>query len=206
MEMIRCPRCAKEIPDVSRFCRRCGSAVAWRAAMPGVVVPPPRERVNRATTLMTVTTPRATRKESIITAGRKPNSGSGAGAFAILAAVGMVCFVNLQVRRGISLPATAVPTPMPHTVRYPLPAPPRAPRISPPVSYPIPLRSTAPTGAVRPPLPPSPPSGSIIIIEPPAAPWQWDDEEQQGRSARDQRTGTHESTPPNRYERRPASR
>ena len=31
MELIRCPQCAKEIPDVSRFCRRCGSAVAWGA-------------------------------------------------------------------------------------------------------------------------------------------------------------------------------
>lgn len=33
MDLIRCPQCAKEIPDVSRFCRRCGSAVAWGAAM-----------------------------------------------------------------------------------------------------------------------------------------------------------------------------
>ena len=33
MELIRCPQCAKEIPDVSRFCRRCGSAVAWGAML-----------------------------------------------------------------------------------------------------------------------------------------------------------------------------
>lgn len=32
MELIRCPQCAKEIPDVSRFCRRCGSVVAWGAS------------------------------------------------------------------------------------------------------------------------------------------------------------------------------
>jgi hypothetical protein len=120
--------------------------------------------------------------------------------------MGLVGIVN--VRRTVSLPAT----PMPHTVRYPLPAQsptlpalPRPPRVSPPVSYPIPLRSHAPAGAVRPPVPPSPPPGSIIIVEPPAAPWQWDWDEH-GQAARDQRTGTQESTAPNRYDRRPASR
>jgi hypothetical protein len=207
MDMIRCPRCAKEIPDVSRFCRRCGSAVAWRAAMPPVIAPPPPlARMNRATTL---TSPRPAQRESIITAGRKSNSVSGAGAFAILAAVGLVCFVNVNVRRAVSLPAT----PAPRIVRYPLPAQspalpalPRTPRrVSPPVSYPIPLRSNAPAGSIRPPLPPSPPPGSIIIVEPPAAPWQWDEDEQE-RSARDPRTGTQESTAPHRYERRPPSR
>ena len=29
MELIRCPRCAKEIPDSSRYCRRCGCTVGW---------------------------------------------------------------------------------------------------------------------------------------------------------------------------------
>ena len=32
MELIRCPRCAKEIPDLSRFCRRCGCSVGWGLA------------------------------------------------------------------------------------------------------------------------------------------------------------------------------
>jgi hypothetical protein len=32
MELIRCPRCAKEIPDVSRFCRRCGTSMGWGLA------------------------------------------------------------------------------------------------------------------------------------------------------------------------------
>lgn len=32
MELIRCPRCAKEIPDVSRFCRRCGASMGWGLA------------------------------------------------------------------------------------------------------------------------------------------------------------------------------
>jgi hypothetical protein len=36
MDLIRCPQCAKEIPDVSRFCRRCGSAVAWGATATAV--------------------------------------------------------------------------------------------------------------------------------------------------------------------------
>jgi hypothetical protein len=201
MEMIRCPRCAKEIPDVSRFCRRCGSAIAWRPAVPPAVIPALPQWGNQARTL---TPPRpARRAPAAVTSGQKTGGGSGAGAFAILAAVGMVCFVNHQVRRAVLLPPT------PNTVRYQspalpaLPAPPRPPRVSPPVSYPIPLRSNTP-GAVRPPVPPSPP-GSVIVIQPPTAPWPWDADEREP-SARGERTGTRESTAPNRYDRRPASR
>lgn len=38
--LIRCPRCWKHVPDTSKFCRRCGSALVRAAPVP----PPPLER------------------------------------------------------------------------------------------------------------------------------------------------------------------
>lgn len=37
LDLIRCPRCAKQIPTVSRFCRRCGCATLMSIPLP----PPP---------------------------------------------------------------------------------------------------------------------------------------------------------------------
>ena len=205
MEMIRCPRCAKEVPDVSRFCRRCGSALAWRTTLsPSVLIPSFSQRDNPARTLIPPRPARKAQAAMTTTTTRKTCAGDGSGAFALLAAVGMLFFLKSFALRTVSLP----PSP-PSSVRYQFPALPalpsssRPPRVSPPVSYPIPLRSNTP-GAVSPPLPPGPP-GSIIVVEPPAAPWPWEVDEY-GRPPRVRRSGTNESTAPNRSGRVPAER
>ena len=40
MDMVRCPRCAKQIPSMSRFCGRCGCAVSRTGGF-GMQAPPP---------------------------------------------------------------------------------------------------------------------------------------------------------------------
>ena len=47
MEMIRCPRCAREIPDFSHFCRRCGCAIVWRGQFGGAAAGVPAAVLSR---------------------------------------------------------------------------------------------------------------------------------------------------------------
>jgi hypothetical protein len=152
MEMIRCPRCAREIPDSSRFCRRCGCAIVWRTQrVPAAAVAfPPAVQPSRPATLNTPrqATPASNPKPTV----RSSGSG-GAGVFAIFAAAGLVCFVNYHAvmrpmrpptRTGTvryeSSPATPV---FPPDVSPPYMAPP------PPPAYPIPARTNAPSGTSR---------------------------------------------------------
>jgi len=191
MEMIRCPRCAREIPDFSRFCRRCGCAIVWRGQIGAAAIPPIPAQVNRgAVTLGSgrqakpVTKPPPNRVKPSV---RSSGSG-GAGIFAIFAAAGLVCFVNYHaVMRPVSTPA----------VRYQLPAMPEigvaegeevsAPYLAPPpprryVSQPpprtLPMPRTA--GALR------SPDGIIATPPPPpVSPWDTDRYRPSPRDERD---------------------
>jgi hypothetical protein len=206
MEMIRCPRCAREIPDFSHFCRRCGCAIVWRGQFSGAAagVPPVVEQPYRPTTLgsgrqvkAVKASPPARVKPSV----RSSGSG-GAGIFAILAAAGLVCFVNYHaVMRPVSTPAR---------VRYQqIPAMPEMPAEreditaapyvvpQPPPSYPPPPQHNASSSWSRryvtqpPPTVPMPrtpgaqrtPDG--IIVMPPVSPWEAD--HRYGSSPRDER-------------------
>jgi hypothetical protein len=171
MEMIRCPRCAREIPDFSRFCRRCGCAIVWRgqigaaAAAAAVAVPPIPTQVNRAITLGSslqakpVKPPPARVKPSV----RSSGSG-GAGIFAIFAAAGLVCFVNYHaVMRPVSTPPRVRYQQIPAMPEMPaereeVSSPFVVPPLPAPPSYPVPLRSNASSGYSRRYVPQPPPT------------------------------------------------
>jgi len=200
MDMIRCPRCAREIPDFSRFCRRCGCAIVWRGQAGGaaVTIPPIPAQFNRATTLGSARQVKAAKltssppnrvKPSVRTAGS-----GGAGIFAIFAAAGLVCFVNYHaVMRPVSKPAVRYQTLPPMPVMPPetedVSSPFTTPSAAPP-SYPVPLRSNASSGYSRRYVPEPPPTVPMprttgaprtpdgIIILPP---------ERYGSSPRDER-------------------
>lgn len=109
MEMIRCPRCAREIPDFSRFCRRCGCAIVWRGQFGAPAVPPiPPVAVQpgRPTTLGNSRSVKAVKSPTPARVKPSVRSGSGgAGIFAIFAAAGLVCFINYHaVMRPVSAP------------------------------------------------------------------------------------------------------
>jgi hypothetical protein len=178
MDMIRCPRCAREIPDFSRFCRRCGCAIVWRGQIGAATVPPLPATINRTITLGSprqtsgVTSPPAIPvKPSVRTAGS-----GGAGIFAILAAAGLVCFVNYHaVMRPMSAPAQrsvryeSEPmfpsmTPEAEEVATPYVVPLPAPR-----SYPVPLRSNvSPSSSRR--YAPTPQAPPVPMPRTPGAP------------------------------------
>jgi len=164
MDMIRCPRCAREIPDFSRFCRRCGCAIVWRGQGGGaaVTIPPIPAQSNRPTTLgsarqvKTAKPPPNRVKPSVRTSGS-----GGAGIFAIFAAAGLVCFVNYHaVMRPVSRPAVR------HQHLSPLPAMPSQSEEEsgsyvvplPPASYPVPLRSDSSSRYSRRYVPQAPPT------------------------------------------------
>ena len=206
MEMIRCPRCAREIPDFSRFCRRCGCAIVWRGQFgaPAIpAVPPVALQPSRPTTLgssrqvKAVKSPAARVKPSV-------RSGSGgAGIFAIFAAAGLVCFINYHaVMRPVSAPTRVryqqVP-PMPemtterediapYLVPTPVPAPayPQAP----------PQRNASSSWSRRyvpqppptvplPHTPGAPRAPDGIIVTPPVSPWEADHFRSSPRDERD---------------------
>jgi hypothetical protein len=171
MDMIRCPRCAREIPDFSRFCRRCVCAIVWRGQVgAAVTIPTIPAQSDRPTMLGSArqvktakpASPPPTRvKPSVRTAGS-----GGAGIFAIFAAAGLVCFVNYHaVMRPMSAPRVRYPqTPSmrampaePEEVSSPFVAP-LPPPSYPPPSYPVPLRSNASSGYSRRYVPQPPPT------------------------------------------------
>jgi hypothetical protein len=142
MDMIRCPRCAREIPDTSRFCRRCGCAIVWRAElMPPM--PPIPQVAPKPTTLKAPVTPRTAKPKACST-------GGGGGLFALLALGGMVCFVNYHaVVKPMERPAPRVnfqpiprfPTDPAHYNYTPTPvrtSPSRSPWLVPPPPMPQP--------------------------------------------------------------------
>ena len=151
MELIRCPRCAREIPDSSRFCRRCGCAIVWRNQTTALVAPVPAAgfptepmRQSRPTTTA------AGRPKTPPT--RRSGGGGGAGVFAIFAAAGLFFFVNYHVAMR---PAMA-----------PRPAPVVTPFSPPGVQW----RSSAQWRTV-PPAPPAPPGTTMWLDEPESASW-----------------------------------
>jgi len=157
MDMIRCPRCAREIPDTSRFCRRCGCAIVWRAELLPPMPPNPQV-APKPTTLKPPATPRT------ITC-KGSTTGGGGGLFALLALGGMICFVNYH----------AVVKPMERPVpRVNFQTLPKLPAV-PPSHYnytSTPVR-TAPAPSRWPfPTPPMPQPPSVRI-NPPQAPVYW---------------------------------
>jgi hypothetical protein len=157
MDIIRCPRCAKEIPDVSRFCRRCGCALAWRSmAMPAVIPPVP----GSGGRTRTLTQAKPARPE--------PKAGGvGAGTLIIFTVVAAGFLVRHHaVVRPIALPSEP-------DIQYMSP-----PYITPaPVQRP--MRNSAGSSVVKPqryPVPQLPtPLGPRVIQPPPAPqPWNWD--------------------------------
>jgi hypothetical protein len=202
MEMIRCPRCAREIPDFSRFCRRCGCAIVWRAQIaPASIVPPlPHVQAHRVVTLSPPRQAKPAKKPAVRSSG-----GGGAGVFAIFAAAGLVCFVNYHA---VMRPVMRTPPPRMGTVRYQSPSmPPLPPDLNappflappPPPSYPKPLRSGA--------APSSPrryaPQAQRPVVPMPIAPVPpaWDSDYRYG-SPRDERDPSAESSPSDRSSRR----
>lgn len=155
MDILRCPRCAKEIPDTSRFCRRCGSALAWRVGRivlppPPLLVPPPALPRSYDRTGAAVATAPARPPTRRSAAASKKSSGGGGWVILVPIFAGILYFntSRLSARRN-TMPATPRPVPSFDSSRYPYnyrpvtPAPTR-----PPQTYPKPLRST-PGGNTR---------------------------------------------------------
>ena len=172
MDMIRCPRCAREIPDTSRFCRRCGCAIVWRAElMPPM--PPIPQVAPKPTTLKPPTTPRTTKPKACTT-------GGGGGLFALLALGGMVCFVNYHaVMRPVVRPTPRVNV-QPAIPRFPTDPPGHFNYTATPARG-APGRSP---WLVPPPPMPQPPT---VRIGPSQAPIYWGPYDQ-GRAWQDRRT------------------
>jgi hypothetical protein len=106
VETIRCPRCAKELPDHSVFCRRCGCALARRVPpqqlMPPIIPPiaPPTARVQAS---VQVTPPPPAPRPA-------KKSSSGPGIVVILGVIAAVAFFNSRL--SVKKPAIA-PKPLP---------------------------------------------------------------------------------------------
>jgi len=93
MELIRCPRCAKEVPATSQFCRRCGYTIAWNiATAPSPKIAPIQRPVAKPVAAIP---PRAAHRPAPPTPS-KPRKSGIFGIFAILGAI--ICFSNLSLR------------------------------------------------------------------------------------------------------------
>lgn len=173
MEMIRCPRCAREIPDFSRFCRRCGCAIVWRGQIGAATIPAfSNQSFGAAAPTTTLKKPRETCATRAKAPTVRSSGGGGAGVFAIFAAAGLVCFVNYHA---VLRP---VPAPVRSTPAYQTPAFPEVTTVPP--SYSAPMRSSAVSSRRYVPTYPMPrtqgaprtPEGIIITPpQPPAPPW-----------------------------------
>ncbi|HEY7118640.1 MAG TPA: zinc-ribbon domain-containing protein, partial [Tepidisphaeraceae bacterium] len=139
MDLIRCPRCAKEIPDVSRFCRRCGCSIAW--GMAGVVPPPVIPGLpgrgafssdRPAATPSNRCGPRRTKSWPQCTTRKSGGGGSGA-VLTMLGIAAVTFFMHLQ--RTTTHPVLTPPA-FPNSVRYHPPRP-----LESPMTYPMPMRS-----------------------------------------------------------------
>jgi len=161
MDMIRCPRCAREIPDTSRFCRRCGCAIVWRAELLPPVIATPQEAPRKPITLNKPLTQRTLKQKSWRCQGG--SAGGGGGLFALLAMGGMICFVNYH----------AVVRPVRPTPTVNFPTPPTLPMIPRTHISATRVRTTpAPARWMMPPAPPVP-SRPPVVIEPPQGPIYW---------------------------------
>jgi hypothetical protein len=147
MDIVRCPRCAKEVPDASRFCRRCGCSLAFRSAtFTAPVVPPeipplpplPHLYDNRrggGVAAATVTRRPATRR----TPPQAKNASGGGGGVVVLLGIGAAFMLAQSSVR----PKGWCPPPAPRAVTERPYAYPRSfdriERPTPPVSHPLPL-------------------------------------------------------------------
>jgi hypothetical protein len=172
MELIRCPRCAREIPEASRFCRRCGCAIAWRIGPPNVDVAPPAPPRRPPT----VEKPLAKRVPVRVC---KTSSGGGSGIFTLLAVAVFIFFARYHATTRPMTPRTPAAPMLPQQPAFPRTTPslqfapmtlsptPQAP----PASYPKPLRSnSAESSRTR--------TGANVWVGPsePPPPYQWDDD------------------------------
>jgi hypothetical protein len=103
MELMRCPRCEKEIPDVSRFCRRCGCALSRYGsvgAAAAVVMTMPVARAAPA-----LSWPAGMSAASPAHTAAKKTTGSGRGAFVLLGVMGTgLAFRTLVAPQAVSRP------------------------------------------------------------------------------------------------------
>jgi hypothetical protein len=200
MELIRCPRCAKEIPDLSRFCRRCGCSVGWGLAggisptwsgLADVGVfaerPVTLAGAGRATTALPSSSvgsagaPAEWRRPKPIS---RKRGGGGAGAWVASVVMGFAAFAFfMHVHRMATRPMMAPRPAYRSTQAGPVesavtPRPPRAPR-----SFPRPMSSDAVDlrFGPRPPDVPSPDprafgGGSVYVrtsAQPARPSWGW---------------------------------
>lgn len=152
MELIRCPRCAKEVPATSQFCRRCGYTIAWNiATAPSPKIAPSQRPF--AKPVAAVPPPRAAHRPAPPTPS-KPRKSGIFGIFAILGAI--ICFSNLSLR--------SKPYSPPRLNTYPSYTPSfnTTPTYSPPTYYTPRSNSTT----IMPPYAPHP----IVVPEPPQPP------------------------------------
>jgi len=95
MDSIRCPRCAKVIPGLSHFCRRCGYAIAVAAPAIPPRAPMFRPAVAAAVAASSYTQIKPERRLPAPAAKRPPGKSSGGvGIFAVLAIVFALFFFN----------------------------------------------------------------------------------------------------------------
>ena len=156
MELIRCPRCAKEVPANSQFCRRCGYTIAWNiATAPSPQVAPKAKPLAKPVAAIP---PRAAHRPTPPTPS-KPRKG---GIFGVLAILGAIIFFSNITRR-----SNFVPPPSPH-YNFPsyTPSFKTTPTYSPPTYYPP--RSNTTTI-----MPPYVPHTIVIPGPPPPAPYPY---------------------------------
>jgi hypothetical protein len=157
MDLIRCPRCAKEVPGSSQFCRRCGYTIAWNLST-AHVAPPRAPCIAKPSPVQ----PRAARRTPPPTPSRPRKS----GILAVLAIFGAVYFFSHVALR--TRPVSTTPLPNIHFPSY------NPPIFAQPAEDPTTVYSSDkrffPSVRATPNVPfaPAPP----IIITEPAPPWQ----------------------------------
>jgi hypothetical protein len=122
MQSIRCPRCAKEVPEESVFCRRCGCALSHRGsgapAMPPPVIPPltPPVRTKSGGASVKVAPPPPpvvpppppTRVTPAKRPGAKKSGGGGGGIVVVLGVIAGVAFFSNKLKPKPVPPPTPV--------------------------------------------------------------------------------------------------
>ena len=146
MELVRCPRCAKEIPDVSRFCRRCGCALS-RYGSVGVAAAVMTMPIACSAPALSWPTGMSAAAPAR-TAARK-TTGSGRGAFVLLGVMG----AGLAFRTMVA----------PHPIRAPEPV--LEYRTSVIEGSPVRYSNWGGTRVVLPPNPPAPPPARQIDVD-----------------------------------------
>ena len=116
MDLVRCPRCAKQIPTMARFCGRCGCAVGRVGAVGGFgVQAPPPVPSGRGSVKGYIDVDR--RRRGMVQPPPPPaKSGSGIGIFILIAIVAALIAMS---SRHSSRPRSA-PAPIRHYQRAPV--------------------------------------------------------------------------------------